>query len=75
MPLYPFIVLEVGSAFRVPIPQLYIGEPSSGFTPGLGSASVGCHHRSLVALNEFGTFVEDTLQKALKFYENKLPKQ
>jgi hypothetical protein len=39
MPLYPSIVLEVESTFRVPIPQLYIGEPSSGFTPGVGSAS------------------------------------
>jgi hypothetical protein len=39
------------------------------------SKFVGCIHRSLVALNEFGTFAEDTLQKALKFYENKLPKQ
>jgi hypothetical protein len=38
------------------------------------SKFVGCH-RSLVALNEFGTFVEDTLPKALKFYENKHPKQ
>jgi hypothetical protein len=38
------------------------------------SKFVGCH-RSLVALNEFGTFAEDALRKALKFYENKHPKE
>jgi hypothetical protein len=38
------------------------------------SKFVGCH-RSLVALNEFGTFAKDTFQKALKSYENKHPKQ
>jgi hypothetical protein len=32
--------LEAGSAFRVPtFPNYFFGEPSSGFTPGLGSAS------------------------------------
>jgi len=33
--------LEAGSAFRVPTFRNYLlGEPSSGFTPGLGSASL-----------------------------------
>jgi hypothetical protein len=40
MPFYPFLVLEVGSAFRVPTFRNYIlVNPRSGFTPGLGSAS------------------------------------
>jgi hypothetical protein len=33
--------LEAGSAFRIPTFRNYLfGEPSSGFTPGLGSASI-----------------------------------
>jgi hypothetical protein len=39
-PLYPFLELEVGSVpFGPNFPQLYFGEPSSGFTPGPRSPS------------------------------------
>jgi hypothetical protein len=34
----------------------------------------GLFHGSIVALNEFDTFEEDTLQKALEFYKTKHPK-
>ncbi len=40
MTLYPFLELEVESVPLGPnFPQFYIGEPSSGFTPGPRSAS------------------------------------
>ncbi len=41
MTLYPFLELEIGSALPSPnFLQPHFGEPSSGFTPGLGSVSI-----------------------------------
>jgi hypothetical protein len=45
--LDPLPLSRVGSRERLPspnFPQLHFGEPSSGFTPGLGSASYYLKH-------------------------------